>query len=237
MLRAARVFAALLLVLCAPLHAAAKWTTLRSTNFVFVGDASERQIREVAQQLETFRDVVARLLPSAIISPAPTVVFVFATDQLFRPYTPRFDGRFVEVGGYFVGSNDVNYIAVNAERRELALTTVFHEYTHALAANSRAALPVWAGEGLAQVYESYQERDGGRRAVIGIPAKEHVDLLRASRLMPLAQLLAVDHQSSMYNEGSRRSRSSSDCASTRSVRPWTCSSSSQPNDRLRTDER
>src|SRR5687768_6841371 len=174
MLRAARVFAALLLVLCAPLHAAAKWTTLRSTNFVFIGDASERQIREVAQQLEKFRDVVARLLPGASTSPAPTVVFVFATDQSFRPYTPRFDGRFVEVGGYLVGSDAVNYVAVNAELGELALTPVFHESPDVLAANSRAALPVWAGGGLAQVYESFQGRDGGRRSVIGIPAKEHV---------------------------------------------------------------
>ena len=55
--------------------ARADWTRLRSANFTFVGDASERQIRRVAQQLEQFREVMVRVLPEASVgSPAPIVV-------------------------------------------------------------------------------------------------------------------------------------------------------------------
>lgn len=55
--------ALLLALLCGLLRAdtaAAEWTRLKSANFTFVGDASERQIRRVAQQLEQFREVMLR---------------------------------------------------------------------------------------------------------------------------------------------------------------------------------
>lgn len=192
-------------LLCREGDAATRWTRLRSANFTFVGDASERQIRRVAQQLEQFREVMLRALPPAASrSPVPTVVLVFADDRSFEPFKPTYEGRTIQLGGFFQGDEDVNYIAVSAGRSEFAVRVVFHEYSHFLVSNSVGVIPVWVNEGLAEVYETFEERDGGRSALIGIAPRDHLQLLLSRSLIPLAELMAVDHASPLYNEGSRR---------------------------------
>jgi Flp pilus assembly protein TadD len=184
---------------------AAEWTRLKATNFTFVGDASERQIRRVAQQLEQFREVMLRALPpSAAPSPVPIVVLVFANDRSFEPFKPRFQGRTVAVAGFFRSGQDVGYIAINGDFGEAAVRTVFHEYSHFLVSNTLGFAPAWVNEGLAEVYETFEERDGGKSAILGIAPREHVEELRSRTLIPLSELVAVDHSSPMYNEGSRR---------------------------------
>src|SRR5688500_16336486 len=196
--------APLCVLLCAD-PAGAEWTRLRSANFTFVGDAPERQIRRVAQQLEQFREVMIRALPpSAAPSPVPIVVLVFANDRSFEPFKPRFQGRVVRVAGFFQGGQDVSYIALKGDLGEVAARTVFHEYSHFLMRNVLGFAPAWVNEGLAEVYETFQERDGGKSAILGIALPEHVQELRARTLIPLSELVAVDHSSPMYNEGSRR---------------------------------
>ena len=186
-------------------EANAEWTRLRSPNFEFVGDASERQIRHVAQQLEQFREVMVRALPDAAAgSPAPIVVIVFANDQSFAPFKPRFQGRPIELAGFFQSGQDVNFIAINGDLGAFAFRTVFHEYSHYLVSNALGMAPVWVHEGLAELYETFQERDGGKSAALGLPLAEHVQELRSRQLIPLSQLMAVDRSSPMYNEGNRR---------------------------------
>jgi hypothetical protein len=73
-----------------PADAAAKWTELRSENFLFIGNAPEGQIRRVAERLEQFRDVLLRLLPRVRArSPLPTVVMVFDSDRSMTPVKPK----------------------------------------------------------------------------------------------------------------------------------------------------
>jgi tetratricopeptide (TPR) repeat protein len=195
---------ALALIACAPLTADAKWTQLRTRNFLFIGDASEGDIRRHAEKLEQFREIFGRVLPAtARPSPVPTVVIVFATDRSFEPYKPHFDGRAIEVNGYFQPGDDVNYIAVVAQDGA-ALRTIFHEYTHFLINNAAQAVPAWLNEGLAEVYSTFEGRSDGRGATIGLAPTEHVELLRNSKPMPLRELLAVTHASPVYNEGNRR---------------------------------
>jgi len=205
MLRSARILTALALVVLAPLDAMARWTELRSENFLFIGDAPERTIRAVGQKLEQFREVMVRVLPGATMtSPVPTVVIVFDQDRSFTPYKPTFQGRTVDAAGFFLGHEDINYIAINAEASDLAFKIIFHEYSHFLLGNSAGTVPVWVGEGLAEVYATFQERDGGKGAVLGAPDAFHLRLLQNTSLIPLRELIAIDHTSPIYNEGVRR---------------------------------
>ena len=124
--RAAHVLVAILMLACIPADASAKWTTLRSQNFLFIGEASESRIRRTAQKLEQFRDMVIRVLPDAVaVSSAPTVVIVFPDDWAFAPYAPP--GRSHDLVGYSASWEDINYIAMNAGRAQLADSIVFHE--------------------------------------------------------------------------------------------------------------
>jgi tetratricopeptide (TPR) repeat protein len=188
-----------------PVDADARWTRLRSANFLFIGDAPAGQIRQVAEKLEQFREVMARALPGATaVSPVPTIVVVFSTDRALTPVKPMFRGNTTDVAGYFQPGEDVNYIALNGESIDTALTTIFHEYAHVLVSNTLGRAPVWLGEGLAEFYEVMQGLDGGKTVVIGRAPAHHVELLKSSTLMPITQLLSIEHDSPVYNEGSRR---------------------------------
>ena len=190
----------------APLEAAAKWTQLQSENFLFIGDASEGQIRRVAGRLEQFREVLLRVLPRAsALSAVPTIVMVFDGQRSLAPVRPLFGGRPIEVAGYFQAGEDVNYITVNAEDLDRAVTTIFHEYAHFLINENQGRVPVWVNEGLAELYETFERiDDDGRRVIIGRAPGHHLAVLRSSTMMPIKQLVAVDQKASIYNEGSRR---------------------------------
>jgi tetratricopeptide (TPR) repeat protein len=184
--------------------AAAKWTRLQSANFLFVGDADEREMRRIALKLEQFRETLIRAFgQGAGLAPVPTLVFVFGSDRSFTPYKPLYRGKPVEVGGYFQGGEHVNYIALMPGRESDDYRTIFHEYTHFVVNNMIGAVPAWINEGLAEFYETFEERNNGRVVLIGRPSGEHIRVLQG-RPMPLAELMSVDRSSPVYNEGDRR---------------------------------
>jgi tetratricopeptide (TPR) repeat protein len=188
-----------------PSVAAARWTRLSTAHFVFIGDASAGRIREVAEKLEQFRKVMTLALPGATAtSPVPTIVVVFATDRSLNPVKPLFRGNATDVAGYLQTGEDLNYIAVNGEYIDFALVTVFHEYAHLLVNNTIGSAPAWLNEGLAEFYQMMQVTDGGRKVLIGRAPAQHVELLKASTLIPIKQLLSIDQRSQVYNEGTRR---------------------------------
>lgn len=204
-MKAALAVVALLLVAAPPAAAAERWSRLRSGHFLIVGNTSERRMRLVAESLEQFHHVVSRALPPVAGEPRrPTVVYVFHAENSFKPYRPRFDGRPVDVVGFFQPAADVDYIAINAGFEPQALRIVFHEYAHALARNALGDMPLWASEGLAGVFETFEPRSGGRAGTIGIPRADHLSLLARGPLMRLTDLMAVDRASPIYHEGQRR---------------------------------
>jgi tetratricopeptide (TPR) repeat protein len=203
--RAICLLVALVVSACLPTRGEAAWTRLRSANFLFIGDAPERDIRALARSLEQFRDALARALPNSHSqSVAPTIVLVFTSERSFEPFMPRFAGKTVRIGGMFRGAEDVNYIALAMDRRADGLRTAFHEYTHLLVSDTIVSLPLWLVEGLAEFYETFEERDGGETGLIGVPSAHHLQVLR-SQFIPLEELMAIDETSPIYNENSRRS--------------------------------
>src|SRR5213593_4602390 len=52
-------------ILASPAVAADKWTGIQTKNFLLMGNASERRIRDVGENLEQSREAVSRLLPRA----------------------------------------------------------------------------------------------------------------------------------------------------------------------------
>jgi tetratricopeptide (TPR) repeat protein len=190
------------LVAPAPASAAPRWSRLRTPNFVLIGEGGDRPLREVAERLEQFREVFARLFPSTRQAmPAPIVVYVFPSEKAYQPFMPLYNGKRVDVAGYFQATAGAYYITLDAQAGSRGYPVIFHEYVHLLTGNALADVPVWFNEGLAEYYETYEM--SGRQANLGKFNESHVHSLR-ERFIPLAELLAVDHTSSMYNEGDRR---------------------------------
>src|SRR3954463_7166503 len=158
-----RALVAALAVLLAAQAVAAKdtWTSVRSQNFSLVGNASEKEIRQVATRLEQVREGVTKLFPTLnFTTPVPTTVVVSKNDAAYKPFKPLADGKPVEVAGYFQPGQDVNYITLTPERAggaENPYGTIYHEYTHLLVNNSSGAgeAPAWFNEGLAEYYSTF----------------------------------------------------------------------------------
>lgn len=184
--------------------APSRWTRLRTPNFVLLGENGDRPLRRVGERLEQFREVFARVFPSTRQTlPSPAIVYVFTSERAYQPFMPLFNGKRVDVGGYFQGSAGASYITLNTEAGDRAYPVIFHEYVHLLIGNTQADVPVWFNEGLAEYYSTYQLW-GEREATLGRVQENHVLSLR-ERFIPLSELLAVDHKSPLYNEGDRRS--------------------------------
>jgi len=182
-----------------------RWTMIRTPTVTVIGDQSAARLRDVANQIEQFRTVVGGLITNAGRPLSlPTIVYVFGSRNALRQFLPMYNGKPIELAGFFQGDLDANVIVLSLEGFDRAAAVIYHEYTHMLLRNTVRALSTWLGEGLAEYYGSYELEPGGKVAVIGRPVADHVMLLRDS-YMPLAELIAVDTSSPLYNEGSKRS--------------------------------
>ena len=164
-----------LLVTSAAASATAKdtWTSVHSKNFTLVGNASEKDIRLVANRLEQFRNVFGLLFPTITMnSPVPTTVIVFKSDSSYKPFKVN-----PNVAGYFQPGEDVNYITLTTEKSsdDQPFRTIFHEYVHLLVENTMGAtVPLWFNEGLAEYYSTFDIKDDYRRVILGDLIANHV---------------------------------------------------------------
>jgi len=193
----------LLLVISQHTTVAAKdtWVSVRTKNFLMLGNASEKEIKNVGLKLEQFREAFTNMLPNIQFNtPVPTTVVVFKSDSSYAPFKPS-----ANVAGYFQPGQDVNYITLTTEVRgeQDPFTVIFHEYTHLLVNNTFANAPVWFNEGLAEYYSTFRITDD-QKVVLGAPISSHVYRLRESKMLPLKTLFEVDQKSPYYNERNKQ---------------------------------
>lgn len=178
------------------------WTSVRTQNFLLVGNASDKEIKEVANRLEQFRKAFSLLLPGMkATSPVPTTVIVFKSDASYKPFKVK-----PKVSGYFQAGEDVNYITLTTEQTggDNPFRTIFHEYVHLLIHNTMGhTVPLWFNEGLAEYYSTFSITDDNRKVILGDLIRSHILELRADKLLPLRTLFAVDYKSPYYNEGNK----------------------------------
>jgi tetratricopeptide (TPR) repeat protein len=185
-----------------PVAAKDSWTSVHSKNFFLIGNASEKEIKQVAVRLEQFREVFSRLFTKMNFnSPVPTTVVVFKSDSSYRPFKPN-----ATTVGYFQSGPDVNYITLTTELHgdQDPFNVIFHEYTHLLVNNTVGNMPSWFNEGLAEYYSTFSMTDD-RKIMLGKPISNHVFLLRENKMLPLRTLFQVDQQSPYYNEREKQS--------------------------------
>ena len=93
--------------------AADNWVSVRTKNFLLVGNADEKSIKQVGLKLEQFREVFTYLFPAMKFNtPVPTTVVVFKNDNAYGPFKPK-----PNTAGHFQPGTDVNYIALSTEVR------------------------------------------------------------------------------------------------------------------------
>ena len=197
---------------CLPLGVCAKdeWTQVRSKNFNLVGNASEKDIRRVADKLEQFRETFRQLFSGVnFTSPIQTNVVVFKSKNAYKPFLPlRADGKAdTEIAGYFQSGEDVNYITISTEGDDAeTFGTIFHEYVHFMVNThfGESEVPPWFNEGLAEYYQTFVIEED-QKVKLGLPQNEHLMLLQQTKLIPLDTLFKIDNYSLHQNGNHSRS--------------------------------
>src|SRR5688572_33040949 len=93
------------------------WRSVRTNNLLVVGNADAEKLRQVAAWLEFFHSAFARLVSRNVLeSSVPTTVIIFRDDASFMPFKPLYQGRPVDLVGFFQPGDDVNYIALSLDR-------------------------------------------------------------------------------------------------------------------------
>ena len=201
----------LLLLLAAPLAPARDktetWLQVSSPHFVVVTNASEKQGRRVADQFERMRSVFHTAFPKAQVDPgSPIIVLATKDAKDFRALEPEayLAKGSLKLGGLFLRAADKNYVLMRLDAEgEHPYAIVYHEYTHLLLSKLADVMPLWLNEGLAEFYQNTDIRD--KEALLGQPSADDILWLRQNRLLPLATLFTVDHNSPYYHEENKGS--------------------------------
>ncbi|HYJ45766.1 MAG TPA: tetratricopeptide repeat protein [Pyrinomonadaceae bacterium] len=183
------------------------WTKVQSKNFLLIGNAAEREMRDVAARLEQFRATFLRLLPvEHFDSSTPVTVMVFKTDESYRPFEPLYQGQPAGVAGFFQSNQDVDYITLSVDRKHVRspFALAFHEYVHLLVRNSFRSAPLWFNEGLAEYYSTFEISSDKRRVTLGKAIDSRAQALRPGAFIPLEKLLSLDSSSEFYFEPAKR---------------------------------
>ena len=176
------------------------WRSVRTNHLYVIGNADAEKLRQVAAWLEFFHSAFARLVSRNVLeSSVPTTVIIFRDDASFMPFKPLYQGRPVDLVGFFQPGDDVNYIALSLEpdNRD-PFSTAFHEYVHLHLRDNVPGVPLWLNEGLAELYGSM--KFSGNDALLGAPLPHYIRLLRENELLPLSTLFSIGTSSPHYNE-------------------------------------
>ena len=178
------------------------WFKLSTPNFELFGNGRPSEARTLLRELETYRHVVSRFLGLTNVQRRPALVYYFRDDSTFSPYKPRYQGRPRPLSGFHVQDPIDNVLALGHQARgTTTMRVLFHEYTHLLTMRQFRFAPLWAFEGVAEVFSTFSGVED--RFDIGVALTNHVRFLQADKPMPTAELLGIDRDSPEYNEGER----------------------------------
>jgi len=190
------------LLSASPSQAAEKWVEIRSPHFVVATDAGEKRGREVAQRFEQMRAIFGQLmLKDKVNIPVPLQIIAFRNNKELKQHGPLYNGKAVEVAGFFQQATDRDYILLDTSGED-NWATVFHEYAHLLLNGNFPPSGAWFDEGFAEYFSTIDVM--GDSVEIGKPPMGSMELLTSSGWIPMAGLLRVQHDSKIYNEGSGR---------------------------------
>ncbi len=178
---------------------ASGWIKLTTPHFELYSNARESDARRVLEDLATYRNVVSRFLGLTNVHRRPAPVFFFKDESSFTPYKPRYNGRPRGVSGFHVEDPmDTALAFARQPRGSVTSRVVYHEYTHLLTVRQFRAAPIWAHEGVAEVFSTF-EHDADRYD-IGVALTNHVFFLLKHRPMPVRDLLHISSASAEYND-------------------------------------
>jgi hypothetical protein len=143
---------------------ARSWHKYENKCFAAYSDASEKEVRQLLDELENFRAAVIQLDGSRVPEGSvKTRVIIFRSKEQYRETINR-----DSIDAYTVGIQGVPYIVLSTEgMSEWTRVTIRHEFTHVLQGYSGALLPPWYFEGFAEFMSGMTFRKQNTEFIVG----------------------------------------------------------------------
>ena len=181
------------------------WFETRTAHFNIYSCGAPQEVNGLAARLEQFCEAYTLLAGAKAVASPPIVVMAFPDPDSMKPFLPLYQGKPANLAGFFKRGNDENLIVLALPPTNSAFTgleVIFHEYAHVLFRHNARIWPLWLGEGMADVYCTFETT--GYTIRIGKPMPPYLRLLARERLLPLAELFAITRDSPQYNERERQ---------------------------------
>ncbi len=180
------------------------WVEVRSKNFSLITDTGEKRGREVLLRFEQMRAAFAAMFARAKVNiPVPLQIIAFGNSKQFKDYVPLWKGKPVDWTGFYRGSDDRNFIALDLAAGEEGFAIVFHEYAHMLLNANLPPSPVWFDEGYAEYFSSLSV--SSKYIEFGRIPENLPRVIQENSWLKTVELFSVQHNSKEYNEQDRRS--------------------------------
>jgi len=169
------------------------WFQLQTPHFLLCSHVSEKTTRDFADDLENFRETLARLFPRLVAkSPVPVMVYLFKDPIDFQPFRRRVQGAPIEDRGYFHAGAEGNYLTVADASGPGARRVIRHEYAHFFLHNNFARIPLWLDEGMADFLSGFRVSEQG--VEIGVPILEHLAWLSTHAQAPPSHIFRFSQE-------------------------------------------
>jgi len=163
-----------------------------SADFEIYSSAGEGNTREALWYFERVRSFFEQAMGASPAKLDPIRIILFGSKKEYDPYRPN-----ESAAAYYTQAGGRDYIVLGSTSVE-GFPIVTHEYFHLIAQHAGLNLPPWLNEGLAEVYSTLKPL--GDKVLVGMVIPGRLQGLAFEKPIPLATLLAVDHESPYYNE-------------------------------------
>jgi Flp pilus assembly protein TadD len=170
------------------------WICLRTPNFELYTTTGEQTGRDALIFFEHVRTALTEGLALKLPQNRPVTIIAFTDVKAFAPYRPT-----DLVVAYSMSMRRHDYIVMQGLVPDNC-SVALHEFTHVIVNQAGIKLPLWLGEGFADIYSTL--KPVGRKIVVGSVIPGRLQLAQVG-LINLHDVLAADFKSPLYHEGNR----------------------------------
>jgi hypothetical protein len=181
------------------------WREIDSPHFTVICNASEKDGRDAAADLERIRTTVARVLPGVRQEPnVPIIAFVTAEEDTFATLVPIYRERpqGSKPNSIFQPGRDWNFIVMRVAFRVSSEYHLKFDYAGMVAGLSFPRAPLWLRSGFAQFFAISEITDD--YAKVGQAAPRYIARLAGGSLTPPKRLVTVGTNSPEYKDPEKR---------------------------------
>jgi tetratricopeptide (TPR) repeat protein len=172
-----------------------RWIKMPSDDFEIYSSAGEGDTRQALQYFERVRGFFEQALGGSEQKPDPVRIIIFNSKKEYEPYRPN---EFA--AAYYTQVAGRDYIVLGGASADVFPVAV-HEYVHLVASHGGLKLPPWLNEGIAEIYSTLKPI--GDKVMVGSIIPGRMYALSREKWVPLAVIIAADHNSPYYNETSK----------------------------------